>query len=93
MYAFIQRLLVQRIGSPLDKLPHVTHLGEQPVIGRADQRGTLLKFRQLDHAFVREVKHPSSCIIIIILMLYKTKAYKFGDFLHHQLMRMPQFPR
>lgn len=86
MYAFIQRLLVQCISSPIDTLPYVTHLCEQPVIGRADQRGAFLEFRQLHHAFVREVKHPSSCIIIIILMFYETKADKFGYFLHHQLV-------
>lgn len=74
------------MSSPIDTLPYVTHLCEQPVIGRTDQRGALLEFRQLRHAFVREVKHPSPCIILIDLMLYETKADKFGHLLHHQLM-------
>ncbi len=86
MYALIQRLLVQRIGSPIDTLPYVTHFCEQPIIGRADQRGASLKFRQLYHGFFCEVEYPSPGIMLVGLMLYEAKADKFGYLLHHQLM-------
>lgn len=93
MHAFVEWSLIKRIGSPVDKLLHIAHLGEQPVIGRADQRGALLEFLQLRQAFVRQVKYPPTGIVVIVSMLYETQADKLGYLLHHKLVRMSQFPR
>lgn len=59
VYAFVDWPLIKRISNPIDTLPHVIYLTEQPVIGSTDQRRAFLEFRHLHDAFVHGVKHPS----------------------------------
>lgn len=93
VHALVERFIVERLDSTIDKLPDVTDFGKQPDIGLSNQRSAVFEFFELRHAFIRELEYSSSRVTGVVTMPYEAETEELGYFLHDQLVRMPQLPR